>query len=70
MKPSIVGDHNAYIGADIGKIYYRDGSYMCKIKSNSYTKETIKNVNEQQEKINLRFKRKYQMWVTRPQNLP
>ena len=46
VKPSIVGDHNVYIGADIVKIYYRDGSYTCKIKYNSYTKETIKNVNE------------------------
>ena len=38
VKPSIIGNPKVYPGADIGKIYYPDGSYAWTMRSKSYTK--------------------------------
>ena len=34
----IIGDPNLYLGKDIGKLYYGDGSYEWKTSSDSYVK--------------------------------
>ena len=31
IKPSIIGDPKIYLGDDIGKLYYPDGSYAWKM---------------------------------------
>ena len=45
VKPSSIGQPKLYIGADIDKVKYPDGSYTLTMTFKSYTRETIKNVN-------------------------
>lgn len=46
VNPSSIGVPKTYIGADIGKMKYPDGSYAWTMGSNTYVKEAIKNVKK------------------------
>ena len=58
MKPSSIGEPKVYLGANILKAYYSDGSYAWTIGSQSYIKEAICNVKKQLLLYNLRFNKK------------
>ena len=58
VKPLSIGEPKVYIGADISKAYYLDGSYAWTMGSQSYVKETICNVKKQLLFYNLRFNKK------------
>jgi hypothetical protein len=46
VKPSSIGEPKVYLGADISKAYYPDGSYAWIMSSDSYVKEAVKNVKK------------------------
>ena len=46
VKPSSVGGPKVYLGADVGKVFYDDGSYSCYMISDSYVKSEINNVKK------------------------
>ena len=54
VKPSSIGEPKVYLGADISKVYYLDGSYTWTMGSQSYVKEGIGNVKKQLQH-NLKF---------------
>ena len=58
VKPSSVGEPKVYLGADISKVYYPDGSYAWAMGSRSYVKEAVRNVKKQLLRWNLRFNKK------------
>ena len=43
---SSIGETKVYVGSDIRKLEYFDGSYACTMSSDSYVKEYIRNVKE------------------------
>ena len=53
VKLSIIVDPKIYRGADIGKVYYPDGSYACTMCSKFYTKEIMYNVKNKFEERNI-----------------
>ena len=55
LKQSSIVDPKIYRGADIGKVYYPDGSYACTMYSKYYTKEKIHNLKNKLEERNLCF---------------
>ena len=55
IKPSSIGEPKVYLGADISKAYYLDGSYAWTMSSQSYVKEAIRNMTKQLSLYNLRF---------------
>ena len=46
LKPSSIREPKVYLGADISKSYYPDGSYAWTMGSQSYVKEAIHNVKK------------------------
>ena len=44
IKPECIGEPKRYLGADISKVYYPDGSYDWCLSSKTYVKEAVKNV--------------------------
>ena len=46
VKPSSISEPKLYLGADVNKLFYPDGSYAWAMGSTSYTKATIKNVKK------------------------
>ena len=46
VKPSSIGEPKVYLGADISKAYYLDGSYAWTMGLQSYVKEAIFNVKK------------------------
>ena len=46
VKPSSIGDTKVYLGDNVVKLLYGDGSYACTIISDSYVKEAISNVKK------------------------
>ena len=46
MKPSIVDYPKFYLGDNVGKLLYINGSYALNISSDSYVQEAIKNVKK------------------------
>ena len=58
VKPSSIGEPKVYLGADIGKAYYPDGSYSWTMSSDSYVKEAIKNVKKRLKDDSLEFNKK------------
>ena len=55
VKPTSIREPKVYLGADILKAYYSDGSYAWTMGSQSYVKEAIRNVKKQLLLYNLRF---------------
>ena len=58
LKPSSIGYPKVYIRADVRKILYGDGSYVCKMNSDSYVKEGINNVNKRLKEYSLQYSKK------------
>ena len=58
VKASTIGEPKVYLGADISKVYYSDGSYAWTMGSQNYVKEAIRNVKKQLLLYNLRFNKK------------
>ena len=68
VKPSIIGNPKVYPGADIGKIYYPDGSYAWTMRSKSYTKQKLRMyIRNRRDSIYVSTENN-QMWNTSPQN--
>lgn len=44
VKPESIQEPSRYLGADISKVYYDDGSHAWTLSSESYVKEAVKNV--------------------------
>ena len=58
VKPSSIGEPKVYLGADIWKAYYSDGSYAWTMGLQSYVKEAFCNVKKQLFLYNLIFNNK------------
>ena len=58
VKPSSIGEPKVYLGADISKAYYSDGSYAWTMGSQRYVKEAICNVKKKLLLYNFRFNKK------------
>ena len=58
VKTSGIGKSKVYLGADISKVYYLDGSYEWTMGSQSYLKEAVQIVKKQLLQHNLKFNRK------------
>ena len=46
VKPSSIGEPTTYLGANINKVYYPDGSYAWTMGSQSYLEQAIKNLKK------------------------
>ena len=55
VKLSSIGEPKVYLGADILKAYYLEGSYAWTMGSQSYVEEAIHNIKKQLLLCNLRF---------------
>ena len=44
IKPESIDEPKRYLGADVSKEYYPDGSYAWCLSSKTYVKEALKNV--------------------------
>ena len=58
VKPSSIEEPKSYLGADIGKVYYGDGSYGWTMGSATYTSQAIKNLKKRMEKEGYEFNKK------------
>jgi hypothetical protein len=58
VKPSSIGEPKSYLGADIGKVYYEDGSYGWTMGSETYTTQAIKNLKKRMEKEGYEYNKK------------
>ena len=58
VKPASIREPKVYLGADISKAYYPDGSYAWTMGSQRYVKEAIRNVEKPLLLYNLRFNKK------------
>ena len=58
VKLSSIGEPKVYLGADISKAYYLDGSCAWTMGSQSYVKEAIRNVKKQLSHYTLRLNKK------------
>jgi hypothetical protein len=68
VKPASIGEPKIYLGADIGKVSYADGSYAWSMSSDSYVKEAIKNVKARLKKDGLEYNKKLSDINYSPQN--
>lgn len=58
VKPSSIEEPKIYLGANIGKVVYPDGSMTWTMSSESYAKEAIKNVKQRLKDDRFRFNKK------------
>ena len=58
VKPSSIEEPKSYLGADINKAYYPDGSYAWTMGSETYVKKAVKNLKKKMEKDGLEFNKK------------
>ena len=58
VKPSSIEEPKVYLGANIGKIEYPDGSKAWTMSSDSYVKEAIRNVKQRLKEDGFRFNKK------------
>ena len=58
VKPSSIGYHKVYIGDDVGKLLYGDGSYDWTMSSDLYIKEAINNVKKRLKEDVLEYNKK------------
>ena len=58
VKPDSIEEPKTYLGADINKVYYPDGSYAWTMGSESYVKKVVKNVKVKMLKDGLEFNKK------------
>ena len=58
LKPDSIEIPKMYLGAEIGKVQYADGSYAWTMSPDSYIKKIIANIKKRLEKEDLRFNKK------------
>ena len=58
IKPGSVEIPSMYLGAEIGKVKYQDGSQAWTMSSEGYIKKVIANIKKRLEKDNIRFYKK------------
>ena len=58
VKPSSIEEPKSYLGADIGKVYYEDGSYGWTMGAETYTKHAIKNLKKRMEREGFEYNKK------------
>ena len=58
VKPFSILETKSYLGADINKIYYRYGSYVWTIGSETYVTHYIKNPKKRMETEGFEYKNK------------
>jgi hypothetical protein len=58
VKPDSIEEPKTYLGADIGKVYYPDGSYAWTMGSETYVKKVVKNMKAKMAKDGLEFNKK------------
>jgi hypothetical protein len=58
VKPDSIEVPKSYLGADIGKVHYSDGSYAWTMGSETYVKKAIKNLKKRLEKDGVEFNKK------------
>ena len=68
VKPSSIGEPKLYLGSDVRKVFYPDGSYSCSMGSTSYTKAAINNDKRFLADHNLRFNKKISDTLYAPMN--
>ena len=65
---SSIGDTKLYLGTDIGKLDYVDGSYAWTISSDSYVKEYIRNIKKRMKDEKIKFNKKLSEIKYSPKN--
>ena len=58
VKPSSIEEPKSYLGADISKVYYNDGSYAWCMGSETYVGQAIKNLKKRLEQDGFVFNKK------------
>ena len=58
VKPESIIEPNSYLGADLSKIHYQDGSYAWLMGSANYVEKVVKNVKKTLEKYGYEYNRK------------
>ena len=58
IKPGSVEILKIYLGANIGRVEYSDGSYAWTMSSEGYVKKVVAKIKKQLEKDNMRFNKK------------
>ena len=58
VKPSSIEEPKLYLGANIGRVEYPDGSKAWTMSSDSYVKEAIRNVKQRLQEDGFRFNKK------------
>ena len=57
VKNSIIGDPKVYLGDDVVKVLYGDGSYAWTMRSDSYVKKATNNMNKRLNEDGLEYKK-------------
>ena len=55
LKPESIIEPNSYLGADLSKIHYDDGSYAWLMGSTNYVDKVIKNIKKTLEKYGYEY---------------
>ena len=58
VKPSSIEEPKSYLGADVNKVYYDDGSYGWTMGSETYVKQAINNLKKRLDKEGYIFNKK------------
>ena len=58
VKPSSIEEPKVYLGADVGKVLYGDGSYDWTMICDSYAKEEINNAKKRLKEDGLEYNNK------------
>jgi hypothetical protein len=58
VKPDSIEEPKTYLGADVSKVYYPDGSHAWTMGSESYVKKAVKNMKAKMAKDGLEFNKK------------
>ena len=58
VKPDSIEVPKSYLGAEIGKVVYPDGSYAWTMGAQGYVKKVVKNIKKRLEEDHLQFNRK------------
>jgi hypothetical protein len=59
VKPSSIGQPKSYLGADVDKVYYADGSYGWTMGVETYVTQAIKNLKKRMEKEGFEYNKKF-----------
>ena len=66
IKPESIDGPKTYLGADLSKVYYNDGSFSWTMGSYSYIEKAVKNLKARLEKDGLEFNKKLSDPLYRP----